>query len=137
MSLRGSAANSFLKPILARARATPEAPFGVFHRDNAWLPCSIGEFLTRAKRCAAGLAAAGVKPGQIVPLVLRDALDAQSAFLGAMLLGAVPSFLPYPNDRHDENLYRRQHRILLARIAPSAVVVFDDLWAYMYHCLEG
>jgi fatty-acyl-CoA synthase len=93
--------------------------------------------LHRARGFAAAYRAAGVARGQIVFIVLQHGLDAYAAFLGAMLAGAVPSLLPYPNTRHDHALYWSQHRQLFARARPAATVTFDELVDDIRSCADG
>ena len=44
----------------------------------------------RVRRCAAGLLALGLLPGERVLLVMHDSVDFPVAFLGALLAGIVP-----------------------------------------------
>jgi len=119
--------NPFLDPVLRRARHTPDRLFGVFHDGEVWQPASIGDFMRRAQQFAAMLARHGARRGDTVLLVVRHGLDAHAAFVGAMLAGTVPGFLPHPNAKQDADLYWRQHRAVFRLCQPAAVVASDDL----------
>jgi acyl-CoA synthetase (AMP-forming)/AMP-acid ligase II len=45
-----------------------------------------------------------------------------AAFLGAMLIGAVPSFMPCPSSKQDPDLYWQNHRTLLERTSPRLIL---------------
>lgn len=130
-------ANPFLDPLLDRCRAHPEALFGVFRENEAWRPVSLAAMLRRASCFAALFVAQGVPAGGTVLLILRHGFDAHAAFIGAMLAGAVPSFLPYPNARQDHTLYWTQHHTVLGFCRPHMVLVYDELHAAMVDCAEG
>ena len=119
--------NPFLDPILARWRCTPEALFGVFHDGEEWHPVHIDSFAFRARQFSALLRETGVATGDVVLIILEHGLDAHCAFFGALLLGAVPSFMPYPNVKQDAALYWRQHRDVFAHIRPRAILTFSAL----------
>ena len=133
--------NPFLAPILARWRASPDALFAVLHENAAegpaWHPVSLDRAMRRAAAFAAFYRARGIGPGDTVMLILGPGLDAYAAFLGAMLAGAVPSFLPYPNVKQDAALYWKQHRIVFAHARPRLVLVYDALRDAMVECAEG
>ena len=90
---------------------------------------TLDEAMGRAADFAAFYRARGVAQGEVVMLILSPGLDAYAAFLGAMLAGAVPSFLPYPNMKQDPGLYWRQHRTVLGFARPRMVMVYDELHA--------
>ncbi len=129
--------NPFLDPIIAAAAAAPQAPHGAFRLGGVWQEVTRDAFLRRAAQYAALLAAEGVAPGAVVPIILRTGLDSQAAFIGAMLAGCIPSFLPYPNAKHDHALYWQQHRTLLTHINPGAVIVYDELVDAVAACAAG
>ena len=70
---------------------------------------------------------AGIEPGQVVIVMLRHSPDLYASFVGAILCGAVPSFMPYPTPKQDVALFWAGHRTLFARIVPSAVVSYDEI----------
>ncbi len=131
------AENAFLGPVLARAEADPGAVFGQFHEAGGWTEVTLGEALRRARQFAALYAAHEVPAGATVMLVIRQDRDAPAAFLGAMLAGLVPSFLPCPSAKQDPALYWHQHKTVLAFNRPPLVLVPDDLLADMGACAEG
>jgi acyl-CoA synthetase (AMP-forming)/AMP-acid ligase II len=63
-----------------------------------------------------------VTTGDLVLVILDHHEDLMAAFLGAMWLGAVPAFLPYPTPRLDKRQYASSLQALVASSEPRAVV---------------
>src|SRR5262249_2233168 len=61
----------------------------------------------------------------------------QAAYVGAMMHGAVPSFMPPPSPKQDPGLYWAAHRLLFARIRPRALVTTGRLAPELSARLEG
>lgn len=84
--------------------------------------------IDRASHFAALYARRGVAKGQVALIFLPTTIDAFPAFLGAMMLGAIPSFMPCPSSKQAPEIYWASHRKLLARIG-NVFIVTDDLHA--------
>jgi len=69
---------------------------------------------------------AGVTPASVVVICLRHGPTLYPAYLGAMLAGAVPSFVPFPTAKQDPGLYWEAHRVLYARVEAAAVLTYED-----------
>src|ERR1700688_775887 len=88
---------------------------------------TYGDLLTRARRVAAGLGAAGVERGQAVALMLPSGHDYFVAFFGVLLAGGVPVPLYPPARRSEiEDHLRRQAGILTTSQA-VALVTFPEV----------
>ncbi|HET6377896.1 MAG TPA: AMP-binding protein [Methylocella sp.] len=135
MSGEAGGSNRFLDPLFTRWRKNPSALFGVVHEAGEWTEIPFGSLMNRAAQFAAVLQLAGIVQGDIVPIVLRHGLDAYAAFIGAMFAGAAPAYLPYPNVKHDHQLYWRQHRLLFEHLRPRAILVYDELADDMHTCM--
>ena len=68
----------------------------------------------------------GVTPGSVVVVCLRHGPSLYPAYLGAMLAGAIPSFVPFPTVKQDPALYWEAHRVLFARVEAAAVLTYDQ-----------
>ncbi len=73
-----------------------------------------------AERVGAGLAAAGVGPGDRVALLMHDSLELAACFLGAARIGALPTPLSTLLRLHDL-------RAILADARPRTAIVHGDL----------
>jgi len=84
----------------------------------------------RLAAAAAGYAelftSSGVTPGSVVVICLKHGPSLHPAYLGAMLAGAVPSFVPFPTVKQDPALYWEAHRVLFARVEAAVVLTYQD-----------
>jgi len=69
---------------------------------------------------------AGIDPGSPVVIILKHSPELYFAFLGAMLAGCTPSFMPFPSAKQEPNLYWSQHKAVFERIGVAAVVTYAD-----------
>jgi acyl-CoA synthetase (AMP-forming)/AMP-acid ligase II len=68
-----------------------------------------------------------VGTGDVVFIILKHSTDMYSAFLGAMLIGAVPSFLPFPSNKQDSDLYWLNHTAVINRAGSKLLVTYPTL----------
>ncbi|GAN75965.1 AMP-binding protein [Acidisphaera rubrifaciens] len=108
--------------LLAHARAQPDKTAITLTVGGETASRSYGALFDESRRFAGLYRAAGVARGDVVLLFLRSRIDAYAAFLGAMLIGAVPSYMPCPSPKQDPALYWAAHAALFARIRPRAVL---------------
>lgn len=87
---------------------------------------SHAEFLSRIEAAAACLSAKGLGRGQIVLIFAQHGIGMLSAFFGAQLLGAIPSFMPPPTAKQSLDAWRANHTALIDRIAPALLVAEPD-----------
>jgi acyl-CoA synthetase (AMP-forming)/AMP-acid ligase II len=81
---------------------------------------SYREFAARASGMAAGLAAAGIAPGDRVGIMLRRSADAAAAFFGVLAAGAVAVVV-------NEGLRPRQVRHITGHSGAGALVASADV----------
>jgi fatty-acyl-CoA synthase len=87
---------------------------------------SFGEFRQRARAQAALLREQGVTVGDRVVIILPQGIGAMAAFVGGMLLGAVPAFLAYPNFKIEPTKYRSGLAGVTANLGAKVVVVDQE-----------
>lgn len=66
----------------------------------------FGEFRRRAQWQAHTLRQNGIQTGDRVVIIMPQGIAAMATFVGAMMLGAVPAFLAYPNFKVEPAKYR-------------------------------
>ncbi|TDG19289.1 AMP-binding protein [Paracraurococcus ruber] len=113
---------SLLDPIRRRLATAPGAPFVHILRDGRSETLTNAALAEGAARWAALLAADGCRPGEVVVLVLRHGPALYTAFLGAMLAGCVPAFLPFPTPRQDPARYWDALDALLRRSGAACLI---------------
>jgi fatty-acyl-CoA synthase len=84
---------------------------------------SFGEFRQRARAQAALLRERGVTVGDRAVIIMPQGIGAMAAFVGAMMLGAVPAFLAYPNFKIDPAKYRSGLMGVTANLGAKIVVI--------------
>ncbi len=67
---------------------------------------TFAEFRRRARLQAGALRAHGVNVGDRVIIIMPQGIPAMTVFAGAMILGAAPAFIAYPNDKVEPSKYR-------------------------------
>jgi acyl-CoA synthetase (AMP-forming)/AMP-acid ligase II len=94
---------------------------------------SYEALLRHAAGYAGVFAQAGLGRGDLIFMCLKHGIDVYAAYLGAMILGAVPSFLAFPTPKQDPALYWQTHRALFQQMGGRAVLTYpenrDDLAA--------
>lgn len=85
-----------------------------------------GNLRDHSARYATFLHELGVRPGEVVLIILRHSADLLYAFLGAMRLGAIPSFMPCPTSKQDHKLYWSSHRSLFERIGAGTLLTYTE-----------
>jgi acyl-CoA synthetase (AMP-forming)/AMP-acid ligase II len=77
-----------------------------------------------ARHYAALFQAAGLEPGCVIFIVLKHHRELYDAFLGAMMAGFIPSFLPYATPKQNPESYWAAHAALFRRVTPGMIVTF-------------
>ena len=126
--------------IHALAAAPGERPFVTHWRDeDDEETVTFAEFRNRARSHAAQLSREGLRPGDTVVIIMPQSIAAMAAFTGAMMLGAVPAFLAYPNFKIEPAKYRSGLAGVTQNLNASLVLLDDafpeELLAHV--ALEG
>ncbi len=85
---------------------------------------------TELLRGAAGwqqtYAQAGVRPGEVVVLILQHSSDQVFAYFGAILHGAIPSIMPFLTEKLLPERYRSDLAALVQVTQPAAIVTYPE-----------
>jgi acyl-CoA synthetase (AMP-forming)/AMP-acid ligase II len=84
---------------------------------------TFGEFRQRAQAKAAALRQSGLAFGDRVVIIMPQGIPAMTTFVGAMMMGAVPAFLAYPNFKVEPAKYRSGLEGVTANLGAKAVVI--------------
>ncbi len=87
---------------------------------------TFADFRQRARGQAAKLRDSGVTIGDRVVIIMPQGIAAMTAFVGAMMLGAVPTFLAYPNFKIEPSKYRSGLAGVTANLNARAVVIDEE-----------
>ena len=97
---------------------------------------TFGEFRSLARVEAAALAGEEVTKGDPVVLIMPQGIPAMTTFVGAMMLGAVPAFLVYPNFKVEPSKYRSGLTGVTANLRAKAVVIDESFPDEMLPCVS-
>jgi acyl-CoA synthetase (AMP-forming)/AMP-acid ligase II len=114
--------------LLEALEAAPEnLPFVTFWIDrDEQKTVTFGEFRRRARAQAGLLFENRVRAGDRVIVIMPQGIPAMTAFAGAMMLGAVPAFLAYPNFKVEAEKYRSGLAGVTANLAAKAVLIDEE-----------
>ncbi len=87
---------------------------------------TFADFRWRARGQAAMLRDHGVAAGDPVVIIMPQGIAAMATFVGAMMLGAVPTFLAYPNFKIEPFKYRSGLAGVTANLNAKAVVIDQE-----------
>ena len=117
--------------------APGERPFVTFWVDeDEQETVTFAEFRRRARSQAGALRVAGASCGDRVVIVMPQGIPAMTVFAGAMMLGAVPAFLAYPNEKVDAAKYRQGLTGVTANLKAKVVVIDRDFPDEMIGCVS-
>lgn len=71
----------------------------------------------------------GVKPGEVVVLILQHGLDLIFAYWGAILHGAIPSIMPFLTEKLQPDRYRVDLSSLVGITRPECIVTYREFEA--------
>ena len=122
--------------IAALEAAAENSPFITFWVDeDERETVTFGEFRHRARLHAAVLREQGIDSGDRVVILMPQSITAMVSFAAAMMLGAVPAFLAYPNFKVDPAKYRSGLAGVTANLSAKAVVIAPDFRNEMLDCV--
>ena len=96
---------------------------------------TFGEFRSLARAEAAALAREEVAAGDPVVLIMPQGIPAMTTFVGAMMLGAVPAFLAYPNFKVEPSKYQSGLTGVTANLRAKVVVIDEKFPDEMLPCV--
>ena len=90
------------------------------------VPITYDQLLRRSNDYAFTLAQAGVKPGEVVILILQHGEDLIYSFWGTILHGAIPSIMPFLTEKLSPERYRADLSALVSVTKPAAIITYSE-----------
>ena len=113
--------------IQALLAAPHEKPFiTLWHGEDDIEEVTFGQFVHLARLHAAQFHEHGLQAGDRTILILPQGISLMAAFAGAMLLGAVPAILAYPNFKADPGKYAAGLAGVTKNLRARLIVVDDE-----------
>jgi fatty-acyl-CoA synthase len=98
----------------------------MYRDDDDTASVTFGEFVQQARRQAAQFLVEGLRPGDPIILIMPQGIPLMVSFAAAMLVGAVPAILAYPNFKVEQAKYRLGLRGVLKNLKARLVVVDEE-----------
>ncbi len=118
---------NFPERLWEHARDKPHQPAIHFLESGVDdLAISYRDLYLRASDFGQGLQRSGVKPGDVVVLIINYRADLLYAFWGAILQGAIPSILPFLTEKLNPERYLADLTSLISVTRPSAIITYDE-----------
>ncbi len=96
------------------------------HAGHEDLPVRYQTLLDGSNAYAQAYARAGIKPGEVVILILQHGLDLVYSFYGAVLAGVIPSIMPFLTEKLSPERYRADLSALIGITRPAAIVTYPE-----------
>ena len=117
----------YLNLIEALEAAPGDRPFVTFWiNEDEQETLTFAEFRCRSRAQASALSSEGLSAGERVVIIMPQGIAAMTVFAGAMMLGSVPAFIAYPNDKVEASKYREGLAGVTANLKAKLVVIDEE-----------
>jgi fatty-acyl-CoA synthase len=93
-------------------------------QEDVSLTCD--QLLRGSNSYACAFSRAGIRPGEVVVLILGHGEDLVYSFWGAILHGAIPAIMPFLTEKLSPERYRADLLALLSITRPAAIVTYPE-----------
>jgi fatty-acyl-CoA synthase len=93
-------------------------------RDD--VPVTYDQLLRGASAFARTLSREGIRPGEVVLLILQHSEELLYSFWGAILHGAIPSIMPFLTEKLSPERYRADLASLISVTRPAGIVTYPE-----------
>jgi acyl-CoA synthetase (AMP-forming)/AMP-acid ligase II len=100
------------------------------------LSLSMDQLLRGSNSYACMYARSGIRPGEVVVLILQHGEDLVYSFWGAILHGAIPSIMPFLTEKLSPERYRADLSALISVTQPAAIVTYPEFEAEVRSALQ-
>jgi acyl-CoA synthetase (AMP-forming)/AMP-acid ligase II len=95
------------------------------------------ELFQEAQRYTRAFTNRGIQPGEVVVLILQHGEDLIASYLGALILGAVPSIMPFLTEKLSPKRYRADLAALVSVTRPAGVVTYPEFESEVNGAVQG
>lgn len=119
--------NTLIERLVEQVQRAPErTALYLQHAGKADLRMTYADLMQGATRYSQALQAAGLKPGEVVILILQHGDDLVFSFWGAILCGVIPSIMPFLTEKLPPEQYRADLAALISVTRPAGIVTYPD-----------
>ncbi len=98
----------------------------MLHAGQPDRPVTYRELIHGAFGYVRTLDEAGIRPGDVVILILQHGIDLLYAYFGTILHGAIPSIMPFLTEKLLPERYRADLAALIAVTQPTAIITYRE-----------
>jgi len=98
------------------------------HSGQSDLPITYRELIERSASYVNEYEMYGIKPGEVVILILEHGIDLINAYFGTIMQGAIPSIMPFLTEKLQPDRYRSDLASLVSITQPTAIVTYADFY---------
>ncbi|OGV46864.1 MAG: hypothetical protein A2X46_15910 [Lentisphaerae bacterium GWF2_57_35] len=109
--------------LINHSKNMPEKIFCFFRTGAAYNQITYGDLLKKSATFGNYFKNAGIVKGDVVLIMLKHCPEMYFSYIGAMLAGAVPSFIPPLTEKQDSSIFWSSHDVLFRRIEAKALVL--------------
>src|SRR5574341_1238350 len=118
---------NFSKRLQSHQVRTPErVTVYLQHAGQPDLPITYRQLLRGANAYTRTYHREGLRPGEVVVLILQHGEDLIYSFWGAILQGAIPSIMPFLTEKLSPERYRSDLSALISVTRPSAILTYPE-----------
>lgn len=93
---------------------------------NEDIHLSYKELIEGSARFSNALSFSGIKPGEVVVIILQHGLDLIYSYFGTILNGSIPSIMPFLTEKLLPEKYRKDLNLLIEITKPSGIITFKE-----------
>jgi len=97
---------------------------------------TYAELQREAARYGSAYTQAGIKPGDVLILILQHGRELIYAYWGAILCGAIPSLMPFLTEKLSPERYRADLTALFEHSLPAGVVTYPEFKSLLRETLQ-
>src|ERR1051325_3253953 len=90
------------------------------------LPLTYQQLIRGSSAFARTLDREGIRPGEVLVLILQHSEELVYSFWGAILQGAIPSIMPFLTEKLSPERYRADLASLISVTKPAAIVTYPE-----------
>ncbi|MFK8077488.1 MAG: AMP-binding protein [Granulosicoccus sp.] len=127
--------NAYIEKILENFRYHADDEFSVVGLEGETVTILWSDLENDCRAAVRCLNESSAKPNNqadsVVLIFLPHCAELFPCFLGSMLGGYVPSFMPCPSLKQDPDLYWKSHQELICKIKPAAIITNTEMLMQM------
>jgi fatty-acyl-CoA synthase len=126
--------SNFTEILLDHFGKTPDkAILHLLKTGNEDIHLTYKDLIVGSSPYANALSSSGIKPGEVVVIILQHGLDLIYSYFGTILNGSIPSIMPFLTEKLLPEKYRKDLNSLIQITKPSGIIAFNEFKPEIAH----